>query len=177
MGIVKVLALAAWLGLNHPPPPSSPCARPCTFSEWGLALIRSFEGYDPYIYPDVAGKSTIGYGHLILPGEKFKEPLQGDDAEILLKRDAKPAERGVNRLAVVPLRQRQFDALGSFVFNLGAGTLGRSSLLKEVNAKRHQNAPAKFLLYNKAWDPKTRQRVPVRGLTIRREAEGKLYAK
>lgn len=176
MGIVKVLALAAWLGISPPPPsPSLPCERPCELSDWGLALIKSFEGFSPFIYLDVAGLRTIGYGHLILKHEKFKEPLLGHEAEALLKRDAKPAERGVNRLARVSLRQGQFDALASFVFNLGVGRLEKSSrLLPAVNDNRHKDVPPAILQFNKA--RVNGKLVPVRGLTIRREAEGKLYA-
>lgn len=158
-------ALAIWLSLNPP----SQCVENCTTSEIGLSLIRQFEGYSPFVYKDAVGKPTIGYGHLMLPGEKFAEPLMQGDAEALLKKDIAPRERAVNAMVRVSLHSGQFDALVSFVYNLGGGSLQRSGLLKKVNRAEHESVPPEFEKWAYAGGKK------LRGLEIRREAEAMLY--
>lgn len=147
---------------------------PCSISDTGLALIRNFEGYSPFVYKDIAGKETIGFGHLILPGESFKEPLLPEAANELLRDDVGEHEGHVNGRVTVELQQHQFDALTSWTFNLGPGSLSRSTMLKRVNARRHQDVPPEMLRWNKA-----RQNGVLktsRGLTRRRKAEGAMYA-
>ena len=74
-------------------------------------------------------------------------------------------EADVKRLVDVPLTQYQFDALVSFVFNLGSGAFGGSTLLKKLNAGDYSAVPAQLMRWNKAGG-----RV-LRGLTRRRQAE------
>jgi lysozyme len=141
------LLLVSWMwfapqsSLPFQPPAPVTCQHECRLSNDGAQLIREFEGYSPIIYRDSAGLPTIGYGHLIRPGEQFNIPFMTPEAEKLLKRDIKPAERGVNGLVAVPLYQHQFDALGSFTFNLGTGSLKGSGVLRKVNAKKHAEVP------------------------------------
>ncbi len=147
------------------------CLHDCRESEEGTQLIRSFEGYFPFIYYDVAGYPTLGFGHMVKPGEHFQEPLMGPDAEKLLRSDIAPAERGVNRYVAIDLLQPQFDAATSFAFNLGVGTLYRSSLLRVINAK---GCPKQqFLLYDKA--RVNGSLIIVKGLHRRRVAESNLW--
>lgn len=148
----------------------SPCYKNCQLSEAGYALIRLFEGYSPYPYRDAVGLWTIGYGHLILPGEKFTgslTPLQGQQ---LLVRDAESKVRAVNSLVNVSLNRNQFAALTSFTFNLGTGTLKTSTLLKKVNARLHSEVPPQINRFVYAGGKK------LRGLVTRRLAEANLYA-
>lgn len=148
---------------------SGSCLKTCELSNTGLALIRTFEGYSPFVYKDSAGLDTIGFGHLIIKGEKFKEPLLPEDANKLLAKDSGFAIKGVNRKVTVELRQTQFDSLVSFVFNLGEGAFGKSTLLKKVNLRRHDEVPNEFLKWNRAGGK------VIKGLIRRREAEAKLY--
>lgn len=150
------------------------CYNDCSISETGVSLIKFVEGYSPFVYKDSAGKATIGHGHLILKGEKFKQPLSPKEAHNLLLQDIKAKEQAVNRLVEVPLKQNQFDALVSFTFNLGEGTLARSTLLKLVNSERHVDASRWLLEYCKITLPNGTKKV-IRGLVLRREAEKKLY--
>jgi lysozyme len=143
---------------------------PCQPSDAGVTLIQHFEGYEPFIYDDVAGKKTLGFGHLILKGERFPEPLLPDEADTLLRKDLRRTVDGVNRAVAIRLRQNQFDSLTSFTFNVGTGALQSSTLLRRVNAGRHAEVPPQFLRWDKAGGKQ------VRGLTIRREAEAGLYA-
>lgn len=135
----------------------------------GVALIKSFEGLRLEKYRDAVGKWTIGYGHLILPNENFPRPITEAEADALLRKDLQTSERGVHRLVTVDLDQDQFDALVSFTFNLGAGNLQSSTLLKLLNQGEYTQAADQFLRWNKAGG-----RV-LSGLTRRREAERALF--
>lgn len=150
--------------------PDIDCLKTCKISDAGYSLIRKFEGYSPVPYRDVAGKMTVGIGHLILPHEDFTQPLLPDAADRLLKSDAGKAQAGVNRQVNITLRQSQFDALASFTFNLGEGALKRSTLLKRVNAGRHAAVPIELNKWVYAGGMK------IDGLIARRQEEGMLYA-
>lgn len=101
-------------------------------SKSGVEFIKSFESFCPTSYLCSAGVPTIGYGHAIKQGEHF-EGISPDKAEEILVEDLKVAERSVSRNITAPLEQNQFDALVSFVFNLGGGALQRSSLRQKIN--------------------------------------------
>ncbi|WP_063552064.1 lysozyme [Burkholderia territorii] len=137
--------------------------------EQGIALIKQFEGLRLARYLDAVGKPTIGYGHLILPNERFTRPLTPAEAEALLRRDLRGAELNLRKLLRVPVTQQQFDALMSFVFNLGAGRLRSSTLLRYLNAGASVRAADQFLVWNKAGGK------PLAGLTKRRQAERALF--
>lgn len=149
--------------------------RPCAYSEAGKQLTQHFEGYSPFIYDDVAGKKTVGFGHLLKPGEHFDEPLLPDEAAKLLDDDLSATVAGVNRLVKVKLRQGQADALIDFSFNLGTGALQKSTLLRRVNAGEHDQAAEQFGRWDKAVVGGHLRPVP--GLTRRREAERDFYAR
>ena len=68
------------------------------------------------------------------------DSIDEDAAEDFLREDLADAEGAVGRYVKVPLKQWQFDALVSFTFNLGAGNLYNSTLLKKVN--RNSDDPA-----------------------------------
>lgn len=101
-------------------------------SENGLNLIKKEEGFKqkPYVCP--AGKLTIGYGHVILPNESFTE-INEIQATQLLKNDVAIAEDCINNSVKVPITQDQFDALISFVFNVGRKAFLESTLLRNLN--------------------------------------------
>lgn len=139
--------------------------------EAGLALIKSFEGLRLEKYKDAVGKWTIGYGHLILPNESFSHAISEADADALLRHDLEMTESGVHKLVTVDLNQNQFDALVAFTFNLGAGNLQTSTLLKLLNQGEYAQAADQFLRWNKAGGK------VLAGLTRRREAERALFLK
>lgn len=117
-------------------------------SNKGLRKIKSFEGLRLKPYKDIAGKDTIGWGHLIkLPTEAYllrKEGITPDKAEKLLKEDIKTAESAVNTLVKAPLTGNQYDALVSFVYNVGEGAFATSTMLKYLNAEEYQKAANEF---------------------------------
>lgn len=174
---VRILAAAAAAAaLSHqisaPPRPAhvETCLHNCQIDDTGLALIKHFEGYYPYPYRDPVGIVTIGFGHVVQRGESIKAPILGAAAEKLLESDANATARHVNRLITAPLTPAQADALISFTFNVGSGTLKKSSLRRRVNAHQNAKVPPEFLKYDHAGG-----RV-LPGLAARRRAEAQLYA-
>lgn len=133
-----------------------------------ISLIKKHEGLRLEAYlPTPNDVWTIGYGHThtTKQGQKITEA----QAEALLRKDIKWAEEAVNKSVVVPLTQNQFDALVSFVFNVGAGAFGSSTLLRLLNSKDYEGAANQFLRWNK------QKGVALKGLTKRREEERKLF--
>jgi lysozyme len=135
----------------------------------GLGLLKRSEGYRTHTYLDAAGIATIGYGHQLLPHESFPDGIAEAQAEEILASDLRAAEQAVQHMARVALTQGQFDALADLCFNLGAGKLASSTLIKELNAGRYDAARAQLL----RWDHVGLQENA--GLKARREAEFQLW--
>jgi lysozyme len=138
-------------------------------SQEGLELIKKSEGFRDHVYLDVAGFPTIGYGHLVKPFESFPSGIDEQTAAGILATDVEVAEQAVALVVKVALTQGQFDALVDFCFNLGAGRLATSTLLRELNAGHHDAAAQQLL----AWDHAGG--AVVAGLRVRREAELQLW--
>lgn len=136
-------------------------------SQKGLDLIKSFEGLRLSAYKCPADVWTIGYGTTV--GVKPGQTITKERAEELLREDVKRFEQQVLRLVKVPLTQGQFDALTSFVYNLGAGNLSNSTLLRLLNAGDYKGAAAQFDRWTKAGG----KELP--GLVKRRAAERALF--
>lgn len=139
----------------------------------GLNHIKQYEGFSATPYRDSAGLLTIGYGHLIKIGESFTR-ISEAEAVRLLAGDVADAEAAVNRLVKVPLTQAQYDALVSFVFNVGASAFARSTMLKELNAGNYLAAQQNFTrwIYATVGGVKT----VIAGLANRRLAEARLFS-
>lgn len=140
-----------------------------TLSDAGLELLKRSEGFRSFTYKDVAGFPTIGYGHRILPGEMFPAGIDDAQASTILLADVKIAEDAVTRLVTVTISQGQFDALVDFTFNLGAGRLAGSTLLRCLNGGNDEAAGEQLL----RWD--IAAGVENAGLKARREAEFALW--
>ena len=136
----------------------------------GVSLIKSFESFRSLDYLCPAGIHTIGYGHVIRPGERFDLPLTPEEAEELLMHDVVAAQRSVLHLISVPLSDAQYDALVSFAFNLGGGSLQRSTLRQKVNRQEDDEVPDEFM----KWVRCKGRILP--GLVRRRRAEAAFYA-
>lgn len=130
--------LLVWRGSKMLQPVSS-----LKTSAAGVAAIKRFEGWRSTVYRDAVNKATIGWGHLIKPGEVMTS-ITVAQGEALLAADIAAAEASVRRLVLVPITQGQFDALVSFVFNLGAGNLQTSTLLRKLNARDYLGAAAEL---------------------------------
>ena len=131
-------------------------------SQKGIDLIKRFEGVRLTAYKPVPTEKlyTIGYGHY---GVQAGMKITQQEAENLLRKDLKIYENYVNNTGL-KLTQNQFDALVSFTYNCGKGSL--LMLIKNRNIQQIGNA---IPLYNKAGG-----RV-LQGLVNRRKAEQELY--
>jgi lysozyme len=136
-------------------------------SERGLDIIRKHEGLRLKAYKCPAGVWTIGYGST--RGVTDGMEITADEANMRLWRDVKDSEKCVNGAVTVPLTQGEFDALCSFVFNLGCGAFRRSTLLRLLNDSDYDRAADEFARWNKAGG-----RV-LPGLVARREEEKKRF--
>jgi lysozyme len=76
----------------------------------------------------------------------------------------------INDMVTTPLSQNQFDALVSWVYNLGGGNLKASTLLKVLNSGDFNGVPAQLMRWNKAGGK------VLEGLTRRRQAEADLFS-
>jgi len=86
-----------------------------------------------------------------------------------LREDLREAEGAVRHLVDVPLSQGQFDALASFVFNVGPSAFGNSTLLRLLNGGDAAGAAEQFKRWNRGADG------PLPGLVLRRAAERTLF--
>ena len=136
----------------------------------GLELLKRSEGFRDRTYVDVAGFRTIGFGHRQAAGENYPNGISLAQGEAMLSADVLTAEAAVVRLVKVPLTEGQFDALVDFVFNLGAGRLASSTLLRNLNAGKYDAAAWQLL----AWDHTGA--LENSGLKARRESEFRLWA-
>lgn len=128
-----------------------------------VSLIKDFEGLELTAYKDIVGVWTIGYGHTktARPGMSITK----DEAEGLLRDDLAWVEDTINTNVKIELTQDQYDALASFIYNVGAGAFKRSTMLRKLNAGDVVGAAAEFKRWNKAGGK------AIRGLTRRRKAE------
>lgn len=91
------------------------------------------------------------------------------EGERLLLQDIKPAEAAIAQNVIIALKQNQYDALVSFVFNVGAGAFARSTLLKYLNRGEFSKVCGQFMRWDKAGKRK------LLGLRLRRRAEAELF--
>jgi len=137
-------------------------------SSVGRKAIEGYEGCRLTAYQDSVGVWTIGYGHTG-PDVHAGLTITQAQADQLLLADLYKFEQGVSQLVRVPINQNQFDALVSFAFNLGLGSLGRSTLLKLLNSRDYKGAADQFL----KWTYAGHEQLP--GLVIRRRAERAMF--
>lgn len=133
-------------------------------SQNGIKLLTSFEGCRLHAYKAVPTEPyyTIGYGHYG-PDVKANMRITFSMAEEYLKKDLARFENAVNRTGLT-LNQNQFDALVSFTYNCGEGSL--KMLIKGRTINQIGDA---LLLYNKSGGK------VLEGLNRRRRKERELF--
>lgn len=144
-----------------------------TPSEQGTDIIQKHEGLRTAAYLDPVGIPTICYGST--SGVKLGQVATKDECYRKYVQDSTRAAEDVRRLVVHPITQGQFDALVSFVFNVGVGNFRSSTLLKRINAGECLAAGQEFPRWNKATDKRTGKKVVLPGLTTRRADERSLW--
>ncbi|MEX5367395.1 lysozyme [Acinetobacter haemolyticus] len=143
-------------------------------SENGYAIIREFEGFRSTAYRDTGGVWTIGFGTIRYPnGVKVK---QGDtctrgQAEQWLKNDCLWVDACLNKYIKVKISQNQFDALASFVYNIGETQFIKSTMLSLINQNNLTAAANQFDRW--IFDNGIR----IQGLVNRRAKEKALFLK
>lgn len=164
-------------------------------SKQGIEFIKSFEslhdgdlsliGLQPKMCP--AGLWTEGWGRLVLDDKgnrisgisnkdkayRFSVIKTKRDADIALLEDLQVRESMVDSLRI-SFNQNQFDALVSFVYNVGFANLQTSTLLKRIKVSvNHPDIAAQFMRWNKARVDGVLKVLP--GLTRRRQGEADMY--
>lgn len=146
-------------------------------SPHGIAFIQHAEGAPgtgaPVLkaYQDSAGVWTIGWGHTrdVVAGMTCTEA----EAAAWLDTDLDDAEHAVCEFVKVPLNDNQFDALVSFVFNIGTPEFMTSTLLRRLNGGEYDAVPEEMARWNKV-TVKGVKKVNA-GLVNRRAAESALF--
>ena len=156
-----------------------------TISEAGIQLIKSFEGCHNSPYRCPAGLWTVGYGHVLYPDQtRLKTPERAsyalkpehnrlwdaDEIDTLLEKDLDRFSTGVLRLCPAAADNScHQDALTSFSYNCGLGSLQSSTLRMKYNRAEYLAAANELLKWNKAGGK------VLNGLVRRREAERVLF--
>lgn len=148
-------------------------------SSAGINFIKSYEGIRLNKYTDVAGKVTIGYGHVVKSGENIPDTITEEYALELLKNDLLGAEKTVSNFQSsygITLTQSQYDALVSMVFNCGSAPLANECRLRSLllEYKVGSNIPA-WRVYNAMARWHHAGGVDVEGLYHRRMNEAKMF--
>ncbi len=130
-------------------------------------LIKQFEGLRLEAYLCPAGIWTIGYGHTSDVSPNSFITIQ--EADEYLHRDVAAIEMQLNKLNL-SLRQCQWDAIVSFVFNVGIGNFKASTLLAKIRINPDDNSIIDEFLRWVYANGKV-----MRGLQKRRLTEMKLY--
>jgi lysozyme len=140
-------------------------------------VVKRIEGFFSKPYDDNGSKPggtwTIGYGTIIdatgKPVSPSTKPISEVEAEVLLKRDMEGAARDVKLRVKVSLAECEAAALISWVYNLGGGNLGKSTMLTRINAGNKSAVPAEM----RKWI--NQEGKPLVGLLRRRWAEAAIF--
>lgn len=132
-----------------------------------LELIKKSEGFAAKTYLCPAGVPTIGYGETL--GVKMGMTITEPEASALLEKRYDEFEANVKRLLKVDVSENQLGALTSFAYNLGVGSLQKSTLLAKLNKGDYQGAADQF----PKWVMANGKTLP--GLVTRRNAERQLF--
>ena len=127
----------------------------------GKKLLAAWEGLVTHPYQDSGDAWTIGVGHLLTDKELQSGTIKIGSRLIsihgmteslcfdLLEQDLAKAERTINQSVKVSLSQNQFDALASFVFNVGIQAFSDSTLLRLLNQGKYNEVPTQLRRWNK----------------------------
>jgi lysozyme len=138
----------------------------------GYALIKKLEGFRASAYLDTGNVWTIGFGTIKYPdGRAVKQgdSCTEDQATQWLMNDCKWVDTCLDRYVTVNITQNQFDALASFVYNVGETQFIKSTMLRLINANQSRAAAEQFDRW--VFDAGRR----VEGLVNRRTAEKQLF--
>lgn len=136
-----------------------------------IELIKQVEEFSPVVYDD-RGKPAIGYGHQLKKSENFGK-ISEKEAEKILLQDLDTAKKAVSEYVKVPLSQGKYDALCSFVYNIGTKRFSESTLLKKLNQGDYEGAMKEFKRWVHTYENGKKQ--ALQGLKNRRQQEEHLF--
>jgi lysozyme len=121
-------------------------------SQAGVDVLADREGNELTAYLDSVGVLTIGIGHTSAAGPP--KVYQGmvitaDQSHKIFRADNTRFRKEALPLVKAPLYQHEWDALCSFLFNVGTTQFAGSTVLKRVNAKDYAGVPEALLWWNK----------------------------
>jgi lysozyme len=121
-------------------------------TERGFQVLIDREGLETNAYQDSVGVWTIGVGHTSAAGPPEVVPgmvITEQEAMAIFDRDNDYFEKVVNDTVTVPLAHHEFDALVSFVFNIGETQWNSSTMLKKLNQGDKAGALEEFKKWKK----------------------------
>lgn len=122
-------------------------------SKNGLKLIQEYEDFRAKAYLDIKGVPTIGYGTTVYPdGKKVKlgDVCSRSQAEVWFAYDTKDVDAFLDKnVTQVKLTQNQFDALASFIYNIGRNAFIASTMYKLIKVGSMKEAADQFDVWNK----------------------------
>ena len=127
-----------------------------------------FEGFSAVAYEDGNGISTIGFGHT--QGVQMGDVCTLLQAQTWLDEDLKTADNAIGKYVTVPINQNQWDALTSFVYNIGSGNFERSTVHLRINKGDYTGACDAIGMWCKVAGQVSN------GLVRRRKAEQALFS-
>lgn len=134
-------------------------------------LIKFYEKLKLVAYRCPAGIPTLGWGST--RGVQMGMIWTQDQAENAFRRDLATVEEFLLRHVHVSLLQQEFDALASWVFNIGGAKCAESTLLKLLNMGEKNDSADQLLRWNKGTVKGEKKVLP--GLTKRRWTERHLF--
>lgn len=144
-------------------------------SNAGLDIIKKHEGFEPNMYLDPVGLPTIGYGIYLNTPELLSRYENATISEeeataLLLDHVQKQVEPVIKDSITAKINQNQFNALASFIYNVGSGNFRSSTLRRKINeGAEEEEIRYQFSRWNKANGQE------LSGLTKRRKEEANLY--
>lgn len=117
--------------------------------------LKEYESLQLNAYVCPAGVLTIGWGHTgMVDGKKIElgMTITKAKAQELFEQDVATVEKPLaNEPFANRLSQGQWDALVSFIYNVGWGNYKKSTLRKRINEDiNHADIPNQFRRWNKA---------------------------
>jgi lysozyme len=145
-------------------------SQPTKLSQEGLNHIKKSERLRLTAYlPTKDDVWTIGWGHTKTARKGMV--ITEKQAQKLLRQDLAWVRTTISTLVRVPLSQSQYDALASFIFNIGRTKFAKSTLLRKLNSGDYLGAANEFPRWNK------QKGKVLRGLTRRRKEERASFLK
>tara|TARA_R100000482_G_scaffold33299_1_gene10870 strand:- start:857 stop:1294 length:438 start_codon:yes stop_codon:yes gene_type:complete len=125
-----------------------------------MERIKKHEGFVPKIYKDSLGFATIGYGHLVLPGEQWEEGKEysKEQLEHVFKTDFNNAVgQATGLMDGMDLDDKAREVIIEMVFQLGVGGVGKFKKMWEA-LRNKDYGEASFQMMDSRWAKQTPNR-------------------